>query len=330
LFGINSVADLEYYFENCEIAGAVSAIMIIPWRKCLKPFPVALVPTCLRFNQFQIKDVWNRTLDTCVDSIKNIFGCTPIGWASDGCSVRVPIQWYSMSTVDKRGLVVNNIPSDHSVFTIRHPSIGLRAYQSNRDGTVRDVHFQDCFHVLKCAVCVLLSPTRDPTLNHRVNADLILQAVFLDHQLGDIQDYTFNLAKSELFTKAEIEYKDRMNVLIAQRYISVRIQNKLDVIIQQQDGAKYTSTREYLRILCQFRMMFYAVKIPFRERVKYCGHILTFMYGWYHWIKESKFYTLKTHFVTMQANFQTYGSVLQLMASNIKNSTRILSPPCCD
>ena len=77
------------------------------------------------------------------------------------------------------------------------------------------------------------------------------------------------------------------------------IQKKLDDI-QQEDGTKYTSTREYLKILCRFRMMFYSVKIPFRERIKYCGHILTFMFGWYHWIKESKSYTLKTHFVTMQ------------------------------
>lgn len=147
-----------------------------------------------------------------------------------------------------------------------------------------------------CSVCPI-DRTRDPILYHRINTDLILQAVFMDHQLSGIQDYTFNLAKSALLTKAELKYKDRMNVLILQRYMSVRIQKKLYDIIQQHDGAKYNSTRECLRVLCQFRVMFYAVKIPFK-RLIYCGNILTLMSGWYHWIKESTSYTLATHFVT--------------------------------
>ena len=77
---------------------------------------------------------------------------------------------------------------------------------------------------------------------------------------------------------------DRMHVGHVQNLIRLSVQQML---INSNSTESVRPTQLVLSVIWKFRMMFFAMYIPTEERIIYNGYIITFLFAWYHYVKNT-------------------------------------------
>lgn len=294
-FVVKTLQDIYEAFEKGRIANSISLVMMSVFHKSYVSYPLFISPTCGCFTMEDMRNQWDTFHDLSERYFKCLLGSSLLGVGSDGCLQRVPMQFRRMALKNKTGGYLGQFNDGFLDFILADSCIGLRGKLNAADNCAFGIYFQDFYHCVKKFVLSADIASRNLIFgNHVIMLSVVRSKILAEHP-GNFEDWQFNHQMEAKLTKADIDFKDRMNVKLSQKYISKSIQSVLE------NDPSCDGTRFYLLCIFRFRMMFAAVYIPITERIKYCGYCLGFLWAWYHHIRESKVLTFKKNFITMQA-----------------------------
>jgi len=246
-FMINSLEDIFNAFDKGRIANSISLVMLSIFHKTFESYPVCISPTCGCFTQEDMRNQWQIFHDYFNAHLMPILGTQLLGMGSDGCSTRSPMQFRQMAMKDANGVYLGAYPDGSTDFTLTDSCIGLRGKRN--DAGAFNIHFQDYYHCIKKDLLSTDIPSRTLIFGEQHISLSMVRGKVLEKNPGNVQDWTFEeLSKAEL-SRADIDYKDRMNVKMAQKYCSLNIQNLL------LHDPSCQALRLYLQCIFRFRMM---------------------------------------------------------------------------
>jgi len=264
---VKTKEDVIQAFEKHAMCLALSVILIVPLDDRLPALPVSIMPTCNQFTKADMRVMWEKMEEYYKETVGEVFNYPyPLGVGSDGCSTRVSLQLEQMVMYHKK--------------QVRAGRNGTQVVKIARENECPPPPFK----------CIKLSGTI------KYGSELISkEGVYASMApKGDIMWSVKSVADTPIGF-FEIERRDRMNVMAILKLISLRTQESLAT------DPELKWTLGYFELMYEFRMMYFASILPIRTRIKYCGKILTHLFGWYGWmIDQKESYTVTANFLTME------------------------------
>ena len=298
---VSNLDEILNLFEVLQVATAISADVVVPLEN-LSNICINVSPTCMRFTKADDTSNSEAIERFFNDNMSTVFTLLLSGNGSDGALTRETKGMENMTLKNPDG---TSQPTEGRYIPLGPdcPIIGMGGHivklHDNDLECVTKMHTQDMKHLMKRMVGQGQS-VRNLTLGgFNVSVQIISDEVGKEHNGGLAVVAEVREAREALTASVStvaLRRADRMNVGHVQNLIKLQVQNML---LNSNSGETVQPTRLFLSVLWKFRMMFFAMWIPIEERIKWNGYIITFLFAWYHYVKNTKKLDM-TNFITMQ------------------------------
>jgi len=300
--------------ERCALfdqrAAYLRAVLVVPLHPRLPALPVAVHPTCLRFDSEWIRRSWERLDSFCAVELCPSLGPVPQGHGADGAAPLFKAMKEQMEVAPGPGR-----------FSLVAPGLVITGELMTIDGKeyVRNLHPR---HNLSKLFSVLDKPAKDSHLGRFAASLFDFQATA---RLAEEHEDKHGAIKRFL-DRRDAQSKTGPSVLVARKMLDC-----MTKAVSGQYGPKqpFEGSLAYGQLLCRFIQIFFRRKQTGLDRARHAGYFLGL-------VRRARWHIVETKGLTLASNFltaQTYAhstqaaqvAVLKLMNLNARSA----GPPSC-
>ena len=263
----------------------IRVIVVTPLHRLLPALPVAIHPTCLKFDCDWILRSWERTDGFCRQALASSLGPAPQGRGSDGAA---PL-FAAMKRLMK-------IKAGDGRFSLGAPGLLLTGRLVEIDGTehVMDLHMQDPRHDFALLFGNFLdNSTRDCRMGRYA-------ASISDHRV--VAQLAERHGDKHGAIKRHLDRSDAQNKTAPSVLTALLMMECMEKAVNGSYGAQqpFEGTLAYCRLLSRFLLIFFGKKQGTSDRAKHAGFFVGMMRRMRWYVKTSAGLTLTANFVPAQ------------------------------